>query len=372
MRSTRRQMIGGAAAGAAAMLMPGISWAQAATRKRFILILQRGAADGVAMLAPVGDPAHAALRRDLIEPDGAAIGGYFRLHPALTNVAAMAAAGEARLHPAVAINYRDRSHFDAQNVFEGGGTRPFARQDGWMARLAGLLPAADRSALALAEAVPLVLRGAADVSSYAPSRMPAASDDLIARVSALYAADAQLHPLWENALRTRQTAGDIGGNGGRNGAELGQLAASLMMAPDGARLMMIETGGWDTHSQQRGRLATQLRGLDALIGALNSGLAAAWRDTLVIVATEFGRTAAANGTGGTDHGTASLLMALGGGLSRGPVIGGDWPGLASPRLFEGRDLAPSQSLERVVADRLASHFDLDPARVFAALYPDLS
>jgi uncharacterized protein (DUF1501 family) len=323
------------------------------------------------MLAPVGDPAFANLRRDLIEEGGVGIDSHFRLHPALTQIAQMHSSGQARFYPAVASNYRERSHFDGQNVLEGGGNRPYGRQDGWLGRLTGLLPAPERSAIALAEAVPLALRGSDSVTSYTPSRLPAASDDLIQRVSAMYAADQQLHGLWENALRTRAIAGDIGGEGGRNGAQLGQMAASLLTPADGARVAMIETGGWDTHSAQRGRLGAQLRGLDALIGALRTGLGPAWNRTMILVATEFGRTAALNGTGGTDHGTASLAMVLGGGLGRGPAIIGDWPGLAQPRLFEGRDLAPTASLEQVIADALAGHYGLEAARVRRTLYPDL-
>ena len=143
-------------------------------------------------------------------------------------------------------------------------------------------------------------------------------EDLIARLTAMYEGDALLRPLWESAVKTQELTSDIGGNNGRNGAELGKLAASLMLPADGARVMMVETGGWDTHSAQRGRLAVQLRGLDQLVGALRTGLGPVWADTLVIVATEFGRTIEVNGTGGTDHGTASTAMFFGGGLADGP------------------------------------------------------
>jgi uncharacterized protein (DUF1501 family) len=372
---SRRHFLIGAAATSAVTMLPGMALAQAATNRRFVFIMQRGAADGLAMLAPVGDPAYAGLRGALAEEAGVRIDAMFSLHPALAGIARLHGAGQARFYPAVASNYRERSHFDGQNVLEGGGNRPYGRQDGWLGRLTSLLPAPERSAIALAEAVPLALRGSPSVTSYAPSRIPQASDDLIQRVSALYASDQQLHGLWENALRTRAIAGDIGGNGGRNGAELGQLAASLLTPADGARVAMIETGGWDTHSGQRGRLAAQLRGLDGLIDGLRTGLGSAWVSTLVLVATEFGRTAAVNGTGGTDHGTASVAMLLGGGLgssgARGNAIVGDWPGLATPQLFEGRDLAPTASLETVIADALAAHYALEPARVRRTLYPDL-
>ena len=205
------------------------------------------------------------------------------------------------------------------------------------------------------------------MATYAPNRLPQASDDLLLRVGALYDADPQLAPLWNEALKTKQLAGDIGGNGGRNGGELGKLAASLLAPADGARVMMIETGGWDTHSQQKQRLAAQLRGLDSLLAELGIGLGAAWADTLVLVATEFGRTAAVNGTGGTDHGTASAALLLGGALPKGKPVESDWPGLATGSLYEGRDLKPTARLEDVAAAALAAHYALSPARL-AALF----
>jgi uncharacterized protein (DUF1501 family) len=369
---TRRHMLAATAASAGIALYPGFAHAQTGATRRFLFIIQRGAADGLAMLQPTGDPAFANLRRDQIESGGTRIGSFFTLHPALTAIAAMQAAGQARFYPAVGSVYRERSHFDGQNVLEGGGARPYGRQDGWINRLIALLPQPDRAALAIAEAVPLALRGPANVTSYAPSRLPAASDDLLMRVGALYASDPQLHGLWENAQRTRAIAGDLGGNNGRNGAELGTLAATLMRPVDGARIAMIETGGWDTHSGQRGRLAAQLRGLDALVEAFRTGVGADWSRTLVIIATEFGRTAALNGTGGTDHGTASLAMVLGGGLPSGSPIVGDWPGLAAGQLYEGRDLRAAASLETVIASTLAAHYELEPRSVRRALYPDLT
>ena len=339
---------------------------------RFVFIIQRGAADGLATVAPTGDPAFAAARRALADETsgGAKLDGLFTLHPALVTGASLFAAKQAHFAHAVATAYRDRSHFDGQNVFEGGGSRPYERDDGWVGRLLTLLPAAERDAIAIAPAVPLALRGTVPVGTYAPSRLPQADADLIARLTAMYEGDALLRPLWESAVKTQELASDIGGNNGRNGAELGKLAASLMLPADGARVMMVETGGWDTHSAQRGRLAVQLRGLDQLVGALRTGLGPVWADTLVIVATEFGRTIEVNGTGGTDHGTASTAMFFGGGLAEGGRVSADWPGLAVPARYEGRDLKPTRSLERVVAGAIAHHYDLDPARVARTLYPD--
>jgi uncharacterized protein (DUF1501 family) len=163
-------------------------------------------------------------------------------------------------------------------------------------------------------------------------------------------------------------AGGVEANG-QNGAAIGTVAAKLLAGETGARIAMIETNGWDTHSGQQGRLAAQLRNLDGIVGALKTGLGANWANTLVIVATEFGRTARPNGTGGTDHGEASLAMLLGGAVAGGKVIA-DWPGLSTAALYEGRDLKPTTDLDALIAGALAQHYALEPARVMKALFPE--
>lgn len=373
MNLSRRSIILSGITVAAAGALPGLAYAAAGTPKRLVFVIQRGAADGLAIVAPTGDPAFADARRAMADETagGARLDAMFTLHPAMATTANLYTGKQAHFAHAVATGYRDRSHFDGQNMLEGGGSRPYGRDDGWIGRLLTLLPAAERDAIAIAPAVPLALRGSVQVGTYAPSRLPQADADLIARLTALYQNDPLLHPLWDSAIRTQELAGDIGGNNGRNGAELGRLAASLMLPADGARIMMVETGGWDTHSGQRGRLAAQLRGLDQLIGALQTGLGAAWTDTLVIVATEFGRTVEVNGTGGTDHGTASTAMLLGGGLNEGGKVSADWPGLGAAARYEGRDLKPTRGLESVIAGAVAHHYALDPAYLMKRLYPDI-
>lgn len=360
---------GSASTALATLAVPRMAFARADTLRRFVFIIQRGAADGLAIVAPTGDPAFTGARGDFAADIAAGIrlNSFFTLHPALAETGRLYSGSQALFIHSVASPYRDRSHFDGQNVLETGGAAAYRVKDGWMNRLLGLLPRNEAKALALSSTVPMALRGSHQVSSYAPSKLPQASDDLLARVSALYAPDQQLHALWAAAMETRMTAGDLAG--GRNGAEVGAIAAKLLAGDAGARVAMIETGGWDTHSGQRGRLARQLRGLDALVGALKSGLGADWSNTLVMVATEFGRTVAPNGTSGTDHGTASAAMLLGGAVAGGRVIA-DWPGLAPAALYEGRDLRPTAGLDALLAAALAQHFGLDPARTMATLFPD--
>ena len=373
MLDRRSFLVSGATAGLALGLAPRMAFARAAADKRFVFIIQRGAADGLGTLAPVGDPAFAGARGALAADFAGAprIDGMFALHPALKNVAALYGQRQALFAHAIASPYRDRSHFDGQNVLETGTALAYQAKDGWLNRLLGQLPRDQARAIAVAVTVPMALRGNNEVASYAPSALPGANDDLIQRVAMLYEGDAQLNGLWREAVDTRKLTSDMGGDGGagrRNGAATGALAAKLLAAPDGARIAMIETTGWDTHAQQRGRLAAQLGGLDAMIAALKQGLGPLWDKTLVLVATEFGRTVAMNGTGGTDHGTASCAIALGGGVKGGRVLA-DWPGLAQSALYEGRDLKPTMQLDAFIAGAVAGHFGLDPARLMPALFP---
>ena len=358
--------LGGAATGAL-LVSPQIAFAAVQTDRRFVFIIQRGAADGLSLVPPIGDPAFAPLRGVLA--DNAAVptklDGLFGLHPALVEIGKLYGSGQAAVIHAVASPYRERSHFDGQNVLETGGLTPYQVRDGWMNRLVGLLPAARDEAIAFAPTVPLALRGTNEVASYAASALPQAPDDLMMRVGQLYAADKQLGPLWDSAMATRGMAGDATPR--QDPASLGKLAATFLARPDGPRIAMIETGGWDTHTAQVGRLNVQLRGLDATIAALRDGLGPVWNDTVVLVATEFGRTAAVNGTGGTDHGSASAALLIGGAVKGGRIVA-DWPGLRPADLYEARDLKPTLGLDAVIAGVAAETFRLDPQRTAGALF----
>jgi len=348
-----------------------VQFAHAATPRRFVFIIQRGAADGLNTVVPYAEPAYARLRGALaVDPgDGLKLDGSFALHPSLATVHGLYGAGQASFFHAVASPYRDRSHFDAQNVLETGGRAPHLVKDGWLNRLLGLLPGGGRTAVALTQAVPLALRGAIDVTTYAPSSLPQADQDLLLRVKQLYATDSQLHALWSAALDAQGMAGNArGGERRQDPASLGRAAAGFLAREDGPRIAMIETNGWDTHSGQQARLAGQLKALDSLIAGLQSGLGAVWAQTAVLVATEFGRTVAANGTGGTDHGTGAAAMLLGGAVRGGRVIA-DWPGLNPTDLHEGRDLKPTLGLEALVPWVCAETFRLDPERVAGVLFP---
>jgi uncharacterized protein (DUF1501 family) len=372
MLDRRKLLIAGLGTGAAA-LVPKMAWAAADTDRRFVFIIQRGAADGIGLLAPTGDPAYAAARGELAGSEGTKLSSLFTLHPAMVETAKLYAQKQAAFAHAIASGYRERSHFDGQNILESGAGRPYGRDDGWVNRLLTLLPGGERRALALATAIPLALRGAAEVGSYAPSKLPDADAGLMERVAMLYAEDAQLAPLWASATQTEAMAG-MNDMTGKGGAAAGKLIASLMNGADAARVVMVESNGWDTHVNQQGRLNGLLKGVDETIATLKSEVGPAWDKTLVLVATEFGRTVASNGTRGTDHGTASAAMLFGGGLAQRDLGGGtviaDWPGLATGQLYEGRDLKPTMRFERLVVDTLSAHYGIDPGKLQRTVFPD--
>ena len=367
----RRKFLTAAGLAPAFAAYPTLAAAQGERGPRLLFVMQRGAADGLGLLAPVGDPAYSGLRQQLAaEYDGLPqIGGMFAFHPRLEQMAQMYGRGELLAAHAVGLSYRDRSHFDSQNLLESGGAQPYARRDGWMNRLVGLLGERRSTALALAPKIPLALQGTNPASSYAPSALPDAAEPLIEQAGEMYAADPLLAGLWQQALATREMAGDTGLKNLRDAAETGELAAALMRGADGARIVMLESNGWDSHAGQQFQLGNMAGRLDALLAAYAAGMGDTWRDTLVIVATEFGRTARVNGTRGTDHGTASAAFLAGGAVKGGRILT-DWPGLSDGALYEGRDLKPTASLEALIAGAVAGHFGLNHARTLATLFPD--
>jgi uncharacterized protein (DUF1501 family) len=386
--TTRRSLL---TAGATLTLLapfPRLLAAAANPDARLVLIILRGGLDGLAAVPPYAEPAYAQLRGPiaLAKPGGDGgvldLDGTFGLHPALGNLHAMYRAHEALVVHAAATPYRDRSHFDAQNVLEAGSASPSGAAGGWLNRaLAALDDTGDRrdvrSAVALADSVPLVLRGELAVTSWAPSRLPVPGDDLLLRVRRLYqAADPALAQSLYDALEARAIVGDtseqrMDGRAGLSVAPLASAAARFLSSPDGPRMAVLDAGGWDTHANQggaQGPLAQRLSGLDAGLQLLKSELGAHWRETTVLVVTEFGRAAAANGTRGTDHGTAGCAFLLGGAVAGGRVVA-DWPGLAARELHEGRDLKPTTDLRALFKAVLHERFGVSEAALARTVFP---
>jgi uncharacterized protein (DUF1501 family) len=369
--------------------LPGVSFAAAATGEaRFVVVILRGALDGLSVVPPFGDGDYAAARGPIaIARPGTAKGaldldGFFGLHPALSRLHERWRARELLIVHATASPYRERSHFDGQNVLENGGDRPSGAASGWLNRALSALPAPRAQGLALGQNVPLILRGPAPVGSWAPSLLPEVESDLVARLRELYSNDATLAARLDEATRIGALADADGGSDpavqrqmarAGNGARLtaiAETAGRMLAAADGPRVAVMDAGGWDTHAGEggaEGQLAGRLRTLDEALAALRAGLGDAWARSAVLVCTEFGRTVEVNGTRGTDHGTGTASLLLGGAVAGGRVLA-DWPGLAPRHRHEGRDLRPTTDLRAVAKGLLAEHLRV-PSRALGEVFP---
>jgi uncharacterized protein (DUF1501 family) len=387
----RRRVLrsGMAALGVAAsggMFASRVSFAGAAAgQRRFVFVLLRGALDGLAAVPPVGDPDYARLRADLAlsnATDLHRLDDLFALHPSLDFMADLWKQQQLVVAHAVATPYRERSHFDAQDVLESGALVPHASQSGWLNRALAGLPARSKgqnAGIALGANVPLAMRGPVEVASWSPGTLPEMDEDTMARIARMYSADPLLSQRLAEALGADAIAGMDGmsgmGRAGGAGAQLQQVtraAANFLAQPDGPSVAMFDTTGWDTHANQgagQGALALRLGALDAGLKALREGLGESWSSTVVLVATEFGRTVAVNGTRGTDHGTGAAAFLLGGAVRGGRVVG-QWPGLESTALYEGRDLMPTTDLRSLVKSVLHDHLQVSRKQLDAQVFPD--
>lgn len=368
--------------GAAALSIPAFAFGQAqATDKRLLVVILRGGLDGLSAVAPVGDPAYANARGRLaIDPATAlALDDTFALHPNLTKFHALYRAGELLPIHACATGYRERSHFDAQNVLETGAATPFARSEGWLNMALGALPRSrPEMGIALSAQAPLILRGPATMATWSPSALPAVEPDTIERLMALYQArdPALAHALMSamaaNAVAMDSGADDMSRGGPRAIAPIAQVAARFLKDENGPIAAVLEVGGWDTHANQgleQGALARGLTSLDNGLDAFRTQMGAAWTNTAVLVVTEFGRTVAPNGAGGTDHGTAAAAFLAGGAIRGGRVLT-DWPGLNRQALHEGRDLRPTTDLRGVLKGLLADHLRVSSAVLERDAFPE--
>jgi uncharacterized protein (DUF1501 family) len=366
--TARRRFLQTLAAGALLPVVPGLSLGAALSSQanRFVLVVLRGAMDGLAAVQPYGDPSLAALREPLLVPvpELLKLDGFFGLHPALPRLHAMYTQRELEVFHAVATPYRERSHFDGQNVLETGLAQPDPGANGWLNALVAQVQAGEPAAMALGSMMPKVLQGAYPVGSWSPAVMPPLADATLARLQRLYQQDAFLGAQLEQALlAVALLDGQTMADGQRSPAfvQLADAAARFLSQEHGPVIAVLEMGGWDTHANQgaaQGTLAQRLTELDQGLEQLRTGMGSRWSNTQILVVTEFGRTAAVNGTGGTDHGTASVAFRLGG-AGQGGLVVADWPGLQAGQLHDGRDLRPTRDL-RTLYDDAALHLSGKP------------
>jgi uncharacterized protein (DUF1501 family) len=364
------------------------AFASVPTDKRLIVVILRGALDGLAAVPPHGDPDYASVRGALaLEKTGTNalhdIDGQFGLHPSLANMKSLWDAKELVVFHNIASPYRDRSHFDGQYVLESGGSGSHALNDGWLNRALAPMGLADgEGALAIAASPPLMLTGSAKVSSWMPASMPEPDAQFLARVRALYANDPVLLASLTRALDTEAKAdsamddkpkaggGGVGGYG--NLAPLFAGAGKLLAREDGPRIAVLDASGWDTHVNEGagdGQLARRLGVLDAALDQMKTALGPAWQKTAVVMATEFGRTVAPNGNGGTDHGTAGAAFLFGGAV-HGGTVKAVWTGLKPAALKDGRDQPPTTDLRTLFKGVLADHMRVARRDLDTVVFPD--
>lgn len=354
---------------------------------RFVFVILRGGMDGLAAVPAYGDNNYYRLRGGLALPTPASnngvldLDGFFGLHPSLKNLYALYKQGEALVIHAVASPYRERSHFDGQKLLENGTNHPLGANDGWLNRALSEIPGNRKGyAIALAQKIPLVLYGSQVVNAWAPAVLPDIGTATLARVTRMYEQDEFFSSQLQSALQTREIADGISMEnnhkmGRRRGGQLVtyvKAAGKFLKDPDGPRIAVLEMSGWDTHANQgnsNGQLANQFNSLDEAINILKNTLGNDWKDTVITIVTEFGRTVAVNGSNGTDHGTASAAFLVGGSVNGGKVLT-DWPGLSKSNLYEGRDISPTMDIRRLFKTVLHERMKVSLASLNKNIFPD--
>ena len=386
--TSRRTFLAGAGAFTAWSAMPKYAFAGQSRDPRFLTVVLRGAMDGLAVVPPIGDPDYPTLRGDLAVGTGGygptlALNDFFGLNEAMPGFFALYKKGEALVVHAAATAYRDRSHFDGQDVLETGMIGPKMSDTGWMNRLAAVMPKGDGvrpiSGLAATPTVPLILRGEAPTLTWTPPDFKPAPSDTMNRLLDLYThRDAQMAEVLKAGVSTEMLAGDGTDPMKRAGglaASFKQVAAGsakLLLQEDGPRIAVLSYDGWDTHTNEgaeTGRLQGLLAALDGAFTALADGLQPVWKDTAIVVITEFGRTAATNGNDGTDHGTGTTAFLFGGAIKGGRVVA-DWPGLKRAQLYQDRDLAPTTDVRAILKGVLRDHLGVSEPVLTAKVFPD--
>ncbi|WP_240206317.1 DUF1501 domain-containing protein [Vibrio sp. CyArs1] len=355
--TTRRHFLKGVGAASLVTLLPNFSFASTQSPNVLIWITLRGAMDGLNVVVPSFDEHYQKLRptialtKDQLNP----LDKGFGLHPALKSVHQMYQDKQAMFVHACATGYRSRSHFDGQKILENGSTDPFDPV-GWLNRF--LSTQQNNQAIAIDAGLPLIAQGDVKVSSWFPHKLKA-KEEQAKLLAEMFQSDAKLSANFEEAMKLESMS--MGGNQNKQFTNLAKQAGKFVSSPNGPNIVVLELGGWDTHSSQgadKGRLANQLNKFDQGMAALKSALGEKWQSTVVIAASEFGRTAAENGTKGTDHGTGNAMLVMGGAVQRSRVLS-DWPGLASNQLYQGRDLQPTLDVRAVIKGVLEQHMGAD-------------
>lgn len=348
-----------------------VAYANVPTSKRLIVVFLRGGMDSLGVVVPYADSKYLSARKHLAIGEDPKklidLDGFYALHSNLKLFSQFYRNGELLIFHAVATPYRERSHFDAQDLLENGSYKPHASTSGWLNRTISVLAGSDRKTslgLSIGPSTQMLLRGDAKVTTWAPSYLGEIDQDLLGRVDHLYSYDPLLHEALQ-VTRENISIADTKGKivrGDRAFIPAMRSAAKFLAHENGPRLAVIDMNGWDTHANQgtdnKGRLPNLLNILSEGVSVYRQNTPqTVWKDTIIYIVTEFGRTVSPNGTGGTDHGTAGASFVIGGGIKGGRVVA-EWPGLDSNKLYQGRDLRPTMDLRSVSKSILMHHYNI--------------
>lgn len=377
MTLSRRSFLASACCLAAAPVFTPVTFAAMPGDNRFVTIVLRGAMDGLDLVQPYSEAAFAGLRPDIaMTPDKGLLDldGFFGLHPAAADLMPLWQAKELAFIHAVSTPYRDaRSHFDGQDMLESGGDHVAEEKTGWLNRTLAVIPRSTaRKAIDINTSTELILSGPNIADVWASDSTLGTGADEAQFLKRLYANDPAFAKAMDEATRADQSAAMGMAPGAKRGEQIADVAALAgnMLLKD-YRIASFSINGWDTHVQQVGQFKKAAGDLTQAIVTLKNTLGPeAWKTTVVLAMTEFGRTVRQNGSGGTDHGTGGCCLLAGGAISGGKVLG-KWPGISDHQLLDDRDLMPTADVREVAAAMLYRQFDVPPDDLTAKIFPGL-
>ena len=368
MKITRRDFLKGSAT---TLFLAGFNLPTLATtskKKNLVVIMLRGGMDGLCAVPIIGDKNFEKRRKSILIENTIKLNSDFALHPRLIGFNKCWNDNTGSIVHATSIPYTQRSHFEGQNLMESGGRTPYQEKTGWVGR-AMKLANLQGDGLALSLPMPLLLRGIPKNNNYFPGRGKLPRERTLELLRSVYAESSEDELLeMMNYIKKRKNEEMMGGTmrrGKRENKNLARQAATYLRKSDGPRVAVFEVNGFDTHAAQGGVDGSHTKSLvemDEIINNLKDNLQEAYKDTIILTVTEFGRTIKQNGGNGTEHGYGTAIF-MAGGLLKKSQVHTDWPGLKRKELYDGRDLNATIDARSVYASAMSTVFDLDFKRI---------
>ena len=342
--------------------------AASSKKKNLVVIMLRGGMDGLCAVPIIGDKNFEKRRKNILIENTIKLNSDFALHPKLKGFNDCWNENTGSIVHATSIPYTQRSHFEGQNLMESGGRVAYQEKTGWVGR-AMKLAKLQGDGLALSLPMPLLLRGIPKNNNYFPADGKLPQKDTLDLLRSVYAESSEDELLeMMDFIKKRKDEQMMSGYGGydkRKNNNLAKQAAVYLRKANGPRVAVFEVNGFDTHAAQGGIDGTHTKCLvemDEIIKNLKINLKEAYKDTIILTVTEFGRTVKQNGGNGTEHGYGTAIF-MAGGLIKKSQVHTDWPGLKKKELYQGRDLNATIDARSVYASAMSTVFDLDFKRI---------